>query len=368
MNICIVGGGNIGTAMAAEISYRHGFNISILTRDSKNWGESLEFVDSVTGNVFQSGFIFVTEEWADPLKNADMVFITVPSFANEQILKEIAPHVKPGAKIGFIPGSGGVEFLCEPLFAKGCVIFGVDRTPYVARVTERGKRVSASKKQKIRCAALLKNETEGISAELSYLLDMPVLPLNNYLVITFTPSNQILHTSRMYSLFRNGKTYEKDPLFYGDWDMESSEILLKCDDELKEICDSLSDMKLDEMVFLREHYESPNAEEMTKKIRSIQPLRKIGSPTVIVKNRFIPDTSSRYFEEDVPFGICVLKGFARACNIDTPNMDIVLSTLQDLMGKEYIKGSEFGRDSEQAGFIQKYGIETKEDIRRFYSG
>lgn len=64
----------------------------------------------------------------------------------------------------------------------------------------------------------------------------------NYLCVTLTPFNAILHTSRLYSMFRDyrkGLIYNENFLFYEGWDDQASQVLFACDDELQLPCRKL---------------------------------------------------------------------------------------------------------------------------------
>lgn len=88
-----------------------------------------------------------------------------------------------------------------------------------------------------------------------------------------TPSNPILHTTRLRTLFgdwHEGAVYESMPLFYEEWDDASSELLIACDEEVQEICRALPEFELQFVKSLRVHYESPTVEAMTRKISSME--------------------------------------------------------------------------------------------------
>ena len=78
----------------------------------------------------------------------------------------------------------------------------------------------------------------------------------NYLSVSLTPSNPILHPTRLYSIFKDyqeGMVYKNIPLFYEDWTDEASTYLIKCDKELRQI---LNKIKVDtsHIVPLLKHY------------------------------------------------------------------------------------------------------------------
>ena len=62
-----------------------------------------------------------------------------------------------------------------------------------------------------------------------------------------TPSNPILYTARLKTLFGDwhvGIVYKSVPLFYEKWDDASSELLLACDEEVQDICKALAEFEL----------------------------------------------------------------------------------------------------------------------------
>ena len=64
-----------------------------------------------------------------------------------------------------------------------------------------------------------------------------------------------------------------------------------------------------------------------------------------VKGGYKVDPTVRYFTEDIPFGLLLIKAFAEKNNVPTPNIDKVIAWAQNIMGKEYlIEGRLIGKD------------------------
>ena len=108
---------------------------------------------------------------------------------------------------------------------------------------------------------------------MSEIWGIPCFPLPNYLSVTLTPSNPILHTTRLRTLFADyeeGKVYSRNTLFYGEWDGASSELLIKCDEELQKLIKVMDKLDLSAVRSLKIHYESGTVEAMTKKLCSIK--------------------------------------------------------------------------------------------------
>ena len=104
------------------------------------------------------------------------------------------------------------------------------------------------------------------------------------MALTLTPSNPILHTARLKTIFADyepGVTYDKVPLFYEEWDDPSSELLMACDDEIQAICRALPDFGLEYVVSEREFYNAETVEEMTRAISTEESLLGLTTPTAI---------------------------------------------------------------------------------------
>lgn len=79
------------------------------------------------------------------------------------------------------------------------------------------------------------------------------------------------------------------------------------------------------------------------------------------------DWMSRYFTEDFPFGLCILKGIGEICGVDTPFMDEMLQWYSTVAGKEYfIDGSWEGRDLQETHTPYRFGITTLEQFYDLY--
>ncbi|NRO94122.1 hypothetical protein [Lactobacillus helveticus] len=106
--------------------------------------------------------------------------------------------------VGIIPRNGGGEFAFGKVLKKGAILFGLQRVPSVARLVEYGKTVCATGyRDKLYAVAIPKNHTQEICNVISTGFNMPCLRLPDYLNLTLTPSTSILHTTRLYTLFKN---------------------------------------------------------------------------------------------------------------------------------------------------------------------
>lgn len=348
MNITIVGGGNIGTQFAVHCAAK-GHNVTIYTPKYELFEKKLEIVDSLGNFILSAEIELATNNASQAFGKADLIFVTVPSFLSYKLYQEIESYIQPKTLIGIIPGNGGMECAFSECLKKECVIFGLQRVPSVARLLVYGKRVCAEGyREKLHVAALPCAKTNLCAKLISEIFDMPCESLPNYLNLTLTPSNPILHTTRLFTLFKdyyNGKVYEYVPLFYEDWTDETSKLLLKCDAEVQSICKKLKDFDLSYVKSLKEHYESETAQQLTKKIRNIKAFKGIKTPTLTVENGVVPDFSSRYFIADFAYGLTIIKQIAEFVQVNTPNIDKLLIWYKNITNTEdYFDFSDYKID------------------------
>jgi hypothetical protein len=154
--------------------------------------------------------------------------------------------------------------------------------------------------------------------------------------------------------YEEGKVYDRNPLFYGEWSDESSKLLLACDQELQDMIKLMDKMDLTAVKSLKIHYESDTVETMTKKLCSIMSLHNLGSPMIKVEGGFIPDFKSRYFTADFPYGLAIIEELAALLNFNAPNIKDTMDWYRKVTG-----------DTNRLD-LADYGIRTLEDIYELY--
>ena len=418
MNITIVGGGNIGTQFAVHCAEK-GHSVTVFTSNPDRFHRELEIHDSV-GAVIHKGVIKAAVN--DPetaFSDADLIFVTMPAFCMQDNAARIYPYVRRGTIICLTPGSGGGEFFFKPCVDKGCILMGLQRVPSVSRIVEYGHIVcSEGYRDTLYISSIVSgnndyrrssihnfsntgvntvtvdednisytdtgrnaitneheiNDSEAVrrsvtdnhcAAIIERIFDIPCKTLPVYLNITLTPSNQILHTARLRSMladYNEGRVYDKLPLFYGDWDEASSDLLLKCDWEVQQICRRITEFDLTGVRSLKDHYEAADVISLTDKLKSIKSLKNLGTPVKQVEGGVIPDFSSRYFEADFPYGLAVVNEIADLAGAEVPNIKATLEWYEDLTHRvKDVKMTSYHEFS-----LAKCGIRSYKDLIDFY--
>ena len=271
MKITIVGGGNIGTQFAVHCAAKR-HNVTIYTSTPKIYDGYLNIVDE-SGCITHEGFInCATSDEEEAFQSAELILVTMPATMMQSLAEKIYQHTNANAIIGVVPGNGGSECAFRRCIERGNIFFGIERVPAIARLVQKGKSVkSTGYRNELHVAALPAKYASSCAHIVESIFDIKCTVIPNILSLTMTPSNPILHTTRLRTLFADwheGMTYDYVPLFYEEWDDASSELLIACDDEVQEICKAIPEFDLQYVKSLRKHYESETVEAMTKKISS----------------------------------------------------------------------------------------------------
>lgn len=358
MKITIVGGGNIGTQFAVHCAEKK-HDVTVYTSAPDLFSDMLSTVDEL-GNVTHEGRIAcATKDPEKAFAEADYIIITLPSTMMDSIAETIYQYSSKEAVIGVVPGNGGSECAFKRCIERGNAFFEIERVPAIARLVQKGKTVrSTGYRNELHIVATPSENTGEICDVISSIFEIPCRPISNYLNLTLTPSNPIVHTTRLYTLFRDykeGVTYESVPLFYEGWDDASSEMLLSCDEEVQKICKALPEIDLSSVKSLKDYYESYTVSDMTKKISGIPAFKGLSTPAVKVDGGYIPDLHSRFFTADFSYGLTLIKHVADFAGVSVPNIDKVMQWYENIAIEK------------KAFAYSNYGINSKQDLIDFYN-
>lgn len=353
MKICICGGGSLGHVIAGRLAHE-GREVTILTQHPERWCGTLQ-VDDCRGNLFCGKPACITRRAEEAVPQADIVLLCLPGFAIEEELRLIAPHLSATACVGSVVCSTGFFFAARRVLGAGARLFGLQRAPYIARVGTYGQSAHLlGYKKELQAAFVHVENSEALRQTLAELFGTPVRRLGHFLEASLTNSNPLLHPARLYGLFgqwKPGTVYNEIPGFYSDWDDASSALLTACDEEFQAMLAALP-VHLTPIPRLLDYYESPTPAALTRKIRSISAFQEIKAPMKAVEGGYVPDFTNRYFTEDFPFGLLIIRSIAELTGTPAPHIDCVLEWGQGMTNKEYLReGKLCGKDLAGTGFV-----------------
>ncbi|NMC12817.1 MAG: hypothetical protein GYA34_08030 [Chloroflexi bacterium] len=379
-NITICGGGNAAHTLAGLLSSWEDLSVSMYLpfgNEAEQWQTGIQLNDGITVNTPQKTIhgkpSAICRDPGAAVVDSQLVLLALPAFAHEPILKQIAPHIPPGAWVGALPARGGLDLCFKDVFKDRLaeiVIFGFQTLPWACRIQQYGKEVTIlGTKVQVDLTAQPAHMAVTVSARLQELLGISINPIPNFLCLMLADTGQLIHPGIMYGLFHNwdGKPYDKHCLFYQAVDDEIASLLQQMSDEIQSLRSELqkSYPTLDLSAvrplgeWLKRSYQANIIDGCTLKssFATNQSYAGLLAPMQKTDAGFIPDFQARYLSEDVPYNLLVTRGVAELANVATPVIDQVLNWAQIHLGREYlVSGLLQGKDLINTRAPQRYGF------------
>ncbi len=327
MKICICGGGSLGHVLAGYLAAQ-GNSVNMLTTRPEQWSKTLE-IDAVDGRRFVGHLSNVSANPADVIPEVQVVLLCLPGYAIKGELKQIKEHLDCDAFVGSVFSSTGFFFEAQNILPTSIPLFGFQRVPFIARTAEYGCRANLlgyKNEHKIAIERATAERAEMLRQWWEDALQSPVKLLTNYLEASLTNSNPLLHTARLYTMFRDWNPYVTYPrmiLFYEEWTEEAAETYIQMDNELARLLEQLP-VTPGFLPSVLDYYESTDAFSLSNKLSSIASFKGITSPMKQdERGEWVPDFQSRYFTEDFGYSLRYIYELAQQKGIHMPVMERV---------------------------------------------
>lgn len=382
--LVICGGGSSAHTLIPLLKGSN-FDVSIYTSRPDEWNHciDLEWHDP-SGKVLGSYSGELKKASSDPSElfpYADYVVFCMPVYRYRVALHEIAPFINKEKTvfIGTVYGQGGWNWMVNEVKAKyeldNIVTFAFGLIPWICRIINYGKKgVTYGCKAANYAAVYPHDYFEQINGELfenicfKWFGKGKVEQSDDFLSLTLSVDNQIIHTSRCLGLYKvYGKTWQNKedvPWFYRDYDDLSAKLLADLDKDYTKVRNAIKAMypekdfkyMLDYLALERFSYQSHNTDIRESFVTS-QTLTSIGTP--VVQNAdglWEVDRNHRFFLDDIYYGNCIAKWMAEQLDIETPTIDEILSWAQQVRGEKIIADNKLLIDSPDLSSPLKSGI------------
>eukprot|EP00051_Salpingoeca_urceolata_P027092 m.480005 g.480005 ORF g.480005 m.480005 type:complete len:440 (-) comp21666_c0_seq1:206-1525(-) len=390
MQVTICGGGNAAHVCAGLLGARSHFNVNIYTplaNEVKSFNEYAT-ADGVTVSVAGRGDVtgqvtHASQSPADVIPGSKLIILTLPAFAHESVLADIAPFVSPGAVIGALPARSFFDLACADKLGdklKESIIFGLQTLPWACRINEFGKSatVLGTKADVDICTTPNPNNevVEPVAEVLGDVFGLKLSGIDNFTAITLANTGQLIHPGIMYGRWASwdGAVLGEKPLFYQGVDEFTQEVLTDMSSEVLAITDALVEAtngKFDMSAvaslydWLTRSYAGQIADESSLKsaFNTNAAYQGLTHPMIEAEGGYLPDFQARYLTEDVPYGIVGTCGIGKLLGVDTPTIDKVVVWAQTQIGREYlVDGKMTGADVASTRVPQRYGMTKVEEI------
>lgn len=362
----------------------------ILTRKPSQWKKTVTGLTNLKGSYWESrGSIIgkidlVSDDAKEVCRGTNIYIICGPAHIHIPLLEKIAPYAEKDSYVGTCYGQGAFDWMAGYVFGKklqenNITIFGLQNVPSICKIQTYGESVRIiGPKKMLYCVAHPSDRKEEVSSLMETVYGIPTIALPNFLSITLTPSNQIIHPGRTYGVFKDwdGKTpYREDqiPLLYEQTDDFSADWMQILDDEIQAIKSAIlsryPDYDLSAIIPMKDRIIKQYGEQVKDRTNlktvfcSNIGYSTLKFPTLQVEGGVIPNIEGRFFWEDIPFGLCILKDISNILGLETPGFDKMIGWHQKFMNKQFIINGKLNpKELGNTGAPSRYGIRTVEEL------
>jgi len=360
LKVAVLGGGNGGHAMAADLALA-GFDV--------NFYEVPEFKEAIAP-VIESGEIEATgvartgvaklnkatTDIEEAVEGADVINIVTPAFAHETFYTRLAPHLEDGQIVVTHTGNYGSMQLAHKLKTMGIdkdVIIGETQIlVYACRKTGPGKVMVNGLKSAVLFAALPARDTEKALKTVNKLFPQ-FIPAVNVLETSIDNLNFVFHPAIMLLNTGRVEATKGDFLFYIEGATPSvSRVLEACDNERIALEKALGFKPLTAREWITKVYGS-KGENLYEALQNTIPYHDRTCELAPSSLTF------RYITEDVQYGLVPLASLGELLNIPTPTAKALIHVASVVNQTDYQRE---GLTVEKMGLAGKTAEQIKELI------
>ena len=344
MKITVIGSGNAGTTVAAQLSH-FGHCVTVLRTSNKLHNEhydefkrtkTVKVLDGYLGE-YTATIHDVTESYEQAISDAEFIIVYVQTSYHEAIIQKMAPYLKDGQVILFEPGYLSTAYLLK-YCDKEIISIEAESSPIDCRIIS-----------PCVCKVLFKNVMNPmgvypackreVAEKMLDQLGFPYRFTENVIEAALHNPNLIVHTvGAIFSIprieYTNGKYWMYKEVFTPHvWN----------------VCESLDAEKMEVMrktgVKKRQSYVEACQErnfinDTRTPLDSFFDYAMNSSP----EGPAVPD--SRYITEDVPQGLVLLESLGRSLNVPTPTCSALIDIASASLKTNF---REIGRTIDRLG-------------------
>lgn len=348
MKVAMVGAGNGGCAVAADLSLK-GHDVTLIKSSKSMHEDNFKHLEEnggkiklrePDGEIFETKVNKTSRDLAD-ISDAEVVIIYIQTGYHEQLIERLAPHLVDGQILIINPGYLSTAYVLKYAGDKDIAIVEATSSFIDCRIAEDeelGKiNVGFRNMQN-----LLGVYPQAKQAEVEKKLESFEYNFKYYTTIEIALHNPnlIVHTvGAIMSIPRIEKTNGDYCMYWEVWTPSVWKILEKLDDEKMDVLEALGCERLPyvEACKIRNNPDDPRDAKEIFMWYANMPTRAKGPVKV----------DSRYISEDVPQGLVMLEALGQALDIPTPVCTALIEIAIAALGRDL---RAEGRTLDKLGF------------------
>ncbi len=356
----IIGAGAEGQAIAAHLAIL-GAEITLYNRGARRIASIQEKGGiELAGAIENFGKINkVTSNLEGALGSADIIIITVPAYAHNDIAEACSLKFRDGQMIILMPGrtGGAIEFtqrLRRLKIKKELIIAETPTAPYSCRLLEERLVIMIyALKRKVPIAAFPSRDTRKVIEALRAYFPQ-FIPAKNVLETSLSNVGCILHPAP--TLFNIGwiENLKTQFIYYYEGITPTiAKILEEMDVERVRVAEALGVNTLSVRLWLKEVYGSAG-DSLYEALQNTASYRWILAP---------PTLNHRYIWEDVPTGLVPIASLGSQLGVKTPTMNLIIDLACKACSFDFRRN---GRTMKSLGLSNLGSEKLKELVYRGY--
>ncbi len=342
--VAVLGAGNGGQALSGHLALL-GHEVGLY--ELPDFAEKLQPI-SEAGGIELTGAIegfgklrCASSNAGEVVDGAEILFIVVPSFGQIPILEETLPFLKKGMRLLFIPGNFGTLEAARILREKGIEVglSETDTLPYACRANSPGHVHVWGVKTGLSLASFPGRSTVDDLGTIQAVFPFKLNPLSNVLESGLSNMNLVVHCAAVLLNAGRIEATQGDFRFYTDGITPSVGKLQELiDAERLRVGKALGIDLTDAREWVRRAYDLKG--DSLYELLSKNPAYANHGPDAP------KSINHRYVTEDVPNLMVPLLELARACILEAPVTQSVVTILSSLLEKDFLRD---GRNLKKLG-------------------
>lgn len=314
MNITIVGIGNAGTAVGADLT-RKGHDVTFLKTSNKLHNDNYEFikknrkiyVDDLDKK-YEVNIRNVTENYKEAISNAEVIIIFVQTNYHCDVIEKMIEYLTDGQTIIIEPGYLSSCYFINKTHAD-ITIIEAESSPIDCRVTSPGH-VKVLFKNVCNPFGVFPCSHHLLARDVLDALDFPYMITKNVIEAALHNPNLIVHTiGAIFSIPRIEKTHGEYWMYKEVFTPHIWNLVTELDKEKMSI---LKKLGCQEIPYVEACKKRNSLDENEDAMEVFFEYANNSSP----KGPSVPD--SRYITEDVSQGLVLLESLGQVMDIETP--------------------------------------------------
>jgi opine dehydrogenase len=300
---------------------------------------------------------------ASLIPGADAVVFCGPISVYPLWMRGIAPHLDPDTIVGglFLQGIHLPAMGRKLGFPDSTTYYGFALYPFASRIVTFGAHARVlGAKDFVNICVSGPREQEVIPLFKKLIASpMEFRRQPHFLACVLNTTNALTHPARMHGIYKDWdgpeSAWDEDeiPLFYEDMDEYSATLLERLNEEALRIRDAIVRERPDlDLSGVRSRHEvfqayGDHVGDNTSLLTCYRTNHAYKGITTPMEQTGVPGkvrcpAGHRYFQDDIPYGLCVYRYLADLVGVETPEIERLILWGQRIIGKEYVVDGKLG--------------------------